>query len=90
MLQPAKPIIDIRIRVCLVASYLYSHYWPVLNSLLAAQLNFEKNRIKKKLVDAHDSRVNLLKTNMRVEIVNVARFPNLPVQKTKKTKGRNF
>lgn len=41
-------------------------------------------------MDAHDSRVNLLKTNMRVEIVNVARFSNLPVEKIKKTKGRNF
>ena len=93
MLQPAKPIIDIRIRACLVASYFYSHYWPVLNSPLAHNLAnwiFKKIELKKKLVDAHDSRVNLLKTNMRVEIVNVARFSNLSVQKTKKTKGRNF
>ena len=91
MLQPAKPIIDIRICACLVASYLYSYYWPVLNSLLAHNLanwNLKKIELKEKLVDAHDSRVNLLETKMRAEIV--ARFSNLPVQKTKKTKGRNF
>ena len=42
-------------------------------------------------MEGYDSKANLLKTNMRVEIVNVARFPNLPVQKIKKkTKGRNF
>lgn len=82
VLQQAKPMIDMSICACLVASYFLAHN--------LANWNLKKNQIKNKLLDGHDSKVNLLKTNMRVEIVSVARFPNLPVRKIKKTKGRNF